>query len=234
MSPAQASGVRAIVTDIEGTTSSIAFVKDVLFPYAREHLPRFVETHRDDPDVTRWLDATAREAGIEDPHSKRVVDTLLRWIDEDRKATPLKALQGMIWKAGYEARDYLAHVYPEVPRKLHTWKAQGLSLYVYSSGSVTAQKLFFAHTNAGDLTPCFDGWFDTGIGGKRERGSYLRIAETIDLPPPAIVFLSDVAEELDAARGAGMQTIQVCRPPGRCADAATHPCVADFGAIVLT
>ena len=124
MSDATARDVRAVLTDIEGTTSSIAFVKDVLFPYARARLSRFIESHSDDPEVLRWLDATAREAGIEDPRSRRVVDTLLRWIDEDRNATPLKALQGMIWKAGYEAGDYRAHVYPEVPAKLREWKAR--------------------------------------------------------------------------------------------------------------
>lgn len=233
MSAAHANGVRAVLTDIEGTTSSVAFVKDVLFPYARQHLPRFVETHLDDPQVVRWLDATAREVGIEDPRSRRVVDTLLRWIDEDRKATPLKALQGMIWKAGYDARDYRAHVYPEVPARLRAWKAQGLKLYVYSSGSVPAQKLFFGHSEAGDLSTLFDGWFDTAVGGKRERGSYLRIAEAVDLPRTAIVFLSDIAAELDAARDTGMQTIQLCRPPASCPDAGTHPCVADFDAITL-
>ena len=233
MNVAQATGVRAILTDIEGTTSSIAFVKDVLFPYARAHLPEFVETRRDDPAVARWLDATAREAGIDDSHSRRVVDTLLRWIDEDRKATPLKALQGMIWKTGYEAGDYKAHIYPEVPAKLRAWKAQGLKLYVYSSGSVPAQKLFFGHTEAGDLATLFDGWFDTEIGGKRERGSYLRIAETIGLAPPAILFLSDIGAELEAAHGAGMQVIQLCRPPEHCPEAGAHPCVADFDAITI-
>jgi enolase-phosphatase E1 len=230
---AELGGVRAVLSDIEGTTSSIAFVKDVLFPYARDHLPRFVETHRDDPGVARWLDATAREAGIDDPRSRRVIDTLLRWIDEDRKATSLKALQGMIWKAGYEAGDYHAHVYPEVPAKLRAWKARGLKLYVYSSGSVAAQKLLFGHTVAGDLSSLFDGWFDTEIGGKRERGSYLRIAEAIGLPPPVIVFLSDIGAELDAARGAGMQIVQLCRSPERCPESGTHPCVADFDAISL-
>ncbi|TAN08295.1 MAG: acireductone synthase [Rhodanobacteraceae bacterium] len=233
MTEAQASGVRAVLTDIEGTTSSIAFVRDVLFPYARQRLPRFVEAHHDDPQVVRWLDATAREIGVEDPHSRRIIDTLLRWIDEDRKATPLKALQGMIWKAGYEAGDYRAHIYPEVPARLRAWKAQGLKLYVYSSGSVTAQKLFFGHTEAGDLSSLFDGWFDTEVGGKRERGSYLRIAEAIGLPRTAIVFLSDIAAELDAAHDTGMQTIQLCRPPERCPEAGTHPCVADFSAITL-
>jgi enolase-phosphatase E1 len=224
---------RAVLTDIEGTTSSIAFVKDVLFPYARARLPRFVESHPDDREVIRWLDATAREAGIDNPRSRRVIDTLLRWIDEDRKATPLKALQGMIWKAGYEAGDYRAHVYPEVPARLRAWKARGLELFVYSSGSVAAQKLFFGHTEAGDLASLFDGWFDTEVGGKRERGSYLRIAEAIGLPPPGIVFLSDIGAELDAARGTGMQTIQLCRPPEHCPESGTHPCVPDFDAITL-
>ena len=233
MSAAEVTGVAAVLTDIEGTTSSIAFVKDVLFPYARAHLPRFVETHRDDPEVARWLTATAREAGIDDPHSHRVVETLLRWIDEDRKTTPLKALQGMIWKAGYATGDYRAHVYPEVPARLRAWKARGLQLYVYSSGSVAAQKLLFGHTEAGDLAPLFDGWFDTEVGGKRERGSYLRIAEAIHVAPPAIVFLSDVAAELDAAYGTGMQAIQLCRPPERCPADATHACVADFDSITL-
>ncbi len=233
MSNVRIAGVRAVLTDIEGTTSSIAFVKDVLFPYAREHLPRFVEAHRDDPEVRRWLDAAAREAGIEDPHSPRVVEALVAWIDEDRKATPLKALQGMIWKAGYAAGDYRAHVYPEVPDRLRAWKAQGLQLYVYSSGSVPAQKLFFGHSEAGDLSPLFDGWFDTEVGGKRERGSYVHIAEAIGLPPPAIVFLSDVAAELDAARAAGMQAVQLCRPPETCPDSGAHPCVGDFDAIAI-
>ncbi len=233
MNEPTASGVRAILTDIEGTTSSIAFVKDVLFPYARARLPHFIEAHPDDLGVLRWLDAAAREAGIDDPHSRRVIDTLLRWIDEDRKATPLKALQGMIWKAGYEAGDYRAHVYPEVPEKLREWKARGLRLFVYSSGSVDAQKLFFGHTEAGDLAPLFDGWFDTEVGGKRERGSYLRIAGAVGLPPPRIVFLSDVGAELDAARGTGMQTVQLCRPPERCPASAMHPCVSDFDAIKL-
>ena len=224
---------RAVLTDIEGTTSSIAFVKDVLFPYARARLPRFVESHPDDREVIRWLDATAREVGIDDPRSRRVIDTLLRWIDEDRKATPLKALQGMIWKAGYEAGDYRAHVYPEVPARLRAWKARGFELFVYSSGSVAAQKLFFGHTEAGDLASLFDGWFDTEVGGKRERGSYLRIASAIGLPSPEIVFLSDIGAELDAARGTGMQTIQLCRPPEHCPESATHPCVPDFDAITL-
>ncbi|HET7931507.1 MAG TPA: acireductone synthase [Rhodanobacteraceae bacterium] len=226
-------GTRAVLTDIEGTTSSISFVKDVLFPYARAHLPAFVVQHRDDPAVRHWLVATAADAGIDDSDSPRVIDTLLGWIDADVKATPLKALQGMIWKAGYESGAYRAHIYPEVPGRLRDWKAQGLGLYVYSSGSVPAQQLFFGHTEAGNLAPLIDGWFDTETGGKREPASYVRIAAAIGQPAAAIVFLSDIGAELDAARAAGMATVQLCRPPQACADACAHACVADFDAIQL-
>jgi enolase-phosphatase E1 len=226
-------GIRAALTDIEGTTSSISFVKDVLFPYARAHLPAFVVQHRDDPAVRRWLVATAADAGIDDSDSPRVIDTLLGWIDADVKATPLKALQGMIWKAGYESGAYRAHIYPEVPDRLRDWKAQGLGLYVYSSGSVPAQQLFFGHTEAGNLAPLIDGWFDTETGGKREPASYTRIATAIGQPAAAIVFLSDIGAELDAARAAGMATVQLCRPPQACADACAQACVADFDAIQL-
>lgn len=226
-------GIRAVVTDIEGTTSSISFVKDVLFPYAREHLPRFVAAHRDDPEVTRWLQATANEIGIADASAPEVVAALLRWIDEDRKATPLKALQGMIWKDGYATGAYRAHVYAEVPAALRAWKTRGLGLYVYSSGSVPAQKLFFAHTEAGNLAPLFNDWFDTEIGGKRERESYARIAAAIREPAASIVFLSDITAELDAARDAGMQTVQLCRPPEACSGNAMHACVATFDAIAI-
>jgi len=224
-------GIEAILTDIEGTTSSIAFVKDVLFPYSRERLPAFVNAHADEPQVRRCLDDVVRETGLAQSDRRAIVATLLRWIDEDRKATPLKTLQGMIWKEGYERGAYRAHLYPEVAAKLREWNARGLKLYVYSSGSVQAQKLFFGHSEAGDLTALFDGFFDTEIGGKRERGSYLRIAQAIGLPPDRILFLSDNVAELDAARGAGMRTTQLCRPPEQCGSNATHPCATDFNRV---
>lgn len=202
--------VRAILTDIEGTTSSIAFVKDVLFPYARRELPRFVREHGGDPEVRRWLDAVATEQGgicTDDT----LVEVLQGWIDQDRKHTALKALQGMIWDAGYRTADFTAHIYPDAADALREWHDAGLPLYVYSSGSVPAQRLFFGHSDAGDLTPLFSGWFDTGTGGKREAGSYRRIAESLGVPPGDVLFLSDVVEELDAAREAGMQTVLVDR-----------------------
>ena len=226
--------IRAIVTDIEGTTSSISFVKDVLFPYARRRLPAYVETHGDRPDVQHWLHEAAKEAGIIEASRQEIIELLLSWIDEDRKSTALKALQGMIWKDGYEAGDYRAHVYPEVPAQLRKWRAQGLKLYVYSSGSVPAQQLFFGYSEAGDLTPLFAGYFDTQTGAKREPESYRRIAEAIGEQPIHLLFLSDIVQELDAARAAGFQTGWLVRPPAPMPAKPTHPAYADFDAIDLT
>jgi enolase-phosphatase E1 len=118
-----------------------------------------------------------------------------------------------------------------VPARLRAWRDAGKRLYVYSSGSVGAQKLFFGHSDAGDLTPLFSGYFDTETGAKRDAASYRRIAEAIGVPAADILFLSDIAEELDAARAAGMQTVLLARAPGRCPDESAHRCVADFDAI---
>ncbi len=226
--------IRAIVTDIEGTTSSIDFVKDVLFPYARKHLPAFIVTHADKPEVQHWLHDAAKEAGLVSATQQEMIDLLQRWIDEDRKATSLKALQGMIWEEGYRNGEYRAHVYPEVARKLQEWKAQGMDLYVYSSGSVAAQKLFFGYSEAGDLSRLFSGHFDTETGAKRDADSYRRIADSIGRPVAEILFLSDITAELDAAQSAGMRTIQIARPPAQCPSPAAHRCVADFSAIAPT
>ncbi|MDR2013485.1 MAG: acireductone synthase [Rhodanobacter sp.] len=223
--------IASILTDIEGTTSSISFVKDVLFPYARARLPAFVATHADEPEVRHWLREAAKEAGFASVTQQEIVDRLIAWIDEDRKSTALKALQGMIWKDGYTGGEYRAHVYPEVPARLHAWKTQGKRLYVYSSGSVPAQKLLFGHTDAGDLTPLFSGYFDTEVGGKRDAQSYRRIATVIGDAPDTILFLSDIVQELDAARDAGFKTTLLARVPAQCPAAGMHPCVADFDAI---
>jgi enolase-phosphatase E1 len=196
---------QAILTDIEGTTSSISFVKDVLFPYARRALPDFVRAHGQEPQVRRWLDAVATECGGICSDAV-IVETLQGWIDQDRKHTALKALQGMIWETGYREGAYRAHFYPEVADVLRGWHAAGLPLYVYSSGSVPAQKQFFGYSEAGDLLDLVSGWFDTEVGGKREVASYRAIVAALGVPAERIVFLSDVVEELDAAREAGLQT----------------------------
>ncbi|PKM07711.1 MAG: acireductone synthase [Gammaproteobacteria bacterium HGW-Gammaproteobacteria-4] len=201
---------KIILTDIEGTTSSIAFVKQVLFPYARQALPAFVRRHGQEPDVRRWLDAAALDIGgvVSD---NCIVELLQQWIDEDRKHTALKALQGMIWRSGYAHAAFHAHMYPDAITQLQAWHDQGHPLYVYSSGSVAAQRLFFAHTEAGDLTPLFSGFFDTEMGGKREPQSYRNILAEIGVNAGDVVFLSDVVEELDAARDAGLDTVLIDR-----------------------
>jgi enolase-phosphatase E1 len=206
--------IRAILTDIEGTTSSIAFVHEVLFPYAREKLPAFIEQHADELAVTELLDETRSLAAEPDASQQRCTAILLQWIAEDRKAAPLKALQGMIWRQGFTRGDFTAHVYEDAVNKLKHWHASGLPLYIYSSGSVEAQKLFFSHSDAGDLLPLFSGHFDTRTGNKRDPQSYRRISDQLKLPAAEILFLSDVVEELDAAREAGMATIQLVREPG--------------------
>ena len=201
---------RTILTDIEGTTSSISFVRDVLFPYARRALPGFVRDHGHDPEVRRWLDQVAVENGGVCSDAM-IVETLQGWIDEDRKHTALKALQGLVWEDGYRSADFTAPLYPDASERLRAWHAAGIPLAVYSSGSVPAQKLLFGHTDAGDLTGVFSGWFDTAVGHKREADSYRRIAQQLGRDAGGIVFLSDIVEELDAARDAGMRTVLIDR-----------------------
>jgi enolase-phosphatase E1 len=153
-------------------------------------------------------------------------------MDQDRKVTPLKALQGMLWEAGYRRGDFTGHVYPDAALRLRRWHHAGIGLYVYSSGSVQAQRLLFGHSDAGDLTPLFSGYFDTTSGPKRAADSYRRIAARIGLPTAEILFLSDMIEELDAARAAGMRTMRLVRDRTPAANA-PHPEVGDFSQIRL-
>lgn len=190
---------KVILLDIEGTTSSIAFVAEELFPYSRKHLPAFIAAHRDE------LAAILAEVPG-DP-----VETLTQWIDEDRKATPLKTVQGMIWEQGYADGELSGHVYPDTPVALQRWAALGIEVCIYSSGSIAAQKLIFGNSVAGDLTPLLSGYFDTTSGHKREAASYARIAETLGQAPGAILFISDIQEEIDAARAAGMKALLIDR-----------------------
>jgi len=226
-----------ILTDIEGTAGSISFVREVLFPYARRELPRFVREHGRKPEVRRWLDQVATEHGAMCDDAV-IVEVLQGWIDEDRKHSALKALQGLMWTEGYRRADFTAHVYPDAVDALRRWHDAGHRLAVYSSGSVPAQKPFFGHSDAGDLLPLFDAFFDTEVGGKREAASYARIATDLGREPGSILFLSDVVAELDAARDAGLRTVLVDRlqdyPRPRTGDACNaHARVEDFGAITV-
>jgi enolase-phosphatase E1 len=223
--------IRAILTDIEGTTSSLSFVKEVLFPYSREHMSPFIAEHAAEPEVARELGEVSRLAGraLSIPEA---TEQLIEWIDQDRKATPLKALQGMIWASGYQNSDFHGHVYEDAARKLQAWKATGLSLYVFSSGSVAAQKLLFAHTEYGDLTSLFSGYFDTRVGPKQESASYTAIAQQIGMPGENILFLSDIDGELDAAQQAGLKTVKLLRE-GKLAPINTHMTVRNFDDITV-
>jgi len=223
--------IKAVVTDIEGTTTSLSFVKDVLFPYAREHMQKFVGQHADDPKVREQLDAVCREVD-KTLSDQEIVAQLLQWIDEDKKITPLKALQGMIWEAGYKNGDYTGHVYDDAVSNMKKWHAQGIKLYVFSSGSVQAQKLIYGYSDAGDLTPLFSGYFDTRIGSKREVDAYQHIAQEVGEPAETIAFLSDIKEELDAAKAAGMQTLWLVRD-GEVNSAAAHLQVSNFDDIEI-
>ncbi|MGJ0485432.1 MAG: acireductone synthase [Methylomicrobium sp.] len=221
--------IKAIVTDIEGTTSSLSFVKGVLFPYARAHIAEFVRTHADEFEVRQLLSDVSKEAGKE-MDAEQALGQLIEWMDQDKKVTPLKALQGLIWEEGYRKGAFTGHVYEDAERNLKTWKARGLNLYIYSSGSVHAQKLLFAHTEYGDLTPWFSGYFDTRIGSKREVESYRRIAEELQILPENLLFLSDIKEELDAAKQAGFNTLWLVRD-SKTDSNAEHRQVEDFDQI---
>lgn len=211
-----------ILMDIEGTTTAIAFVHRSLFPYAAEAMEGFLAQHATRPDVAAIL----RDVPGEDK-----LATLRGWMAEDAKVTPLKALQGLIWHQGYAEGALRGHLWPDVPHALRAWRARNLRLAVYSSGSEEAQRLLFRHSEAGDLEPMFEGFFDTRMGPKRTAESYARIATAWDAAPGAVLFLSDVAEELDAARDAGMHTCQLIRAEDGTRPSGRHPEARDFNEV---
>jgi enolase-phosphatase E1 len=227
----------AVVTDVEGTTSSLSIVKDVLLPYSRTKLRDFIARRRDLPEVRAALEETKKLGKIPGATEAQAVDLLERWIDEDRKITPLKALQGLVWEEGYRAGALVAHVYPDVVPMLRKAKDCGVRLYVYSSGSVRAQHLFFEHTGQGDVRALFDGYFDTTTGSKHSPDSYRAIARSVGLPPSGIVFLSDARAELDAALAAGFRAVGVVRGDARSARApeelSPHAVVSSFEQLVF-
>jgi enolase-phosphatase E1 len=204
-----------ILTDIEGTTTSVSFVYDVLFPYFRQNIEK-VRSLIDTPEVQSIFKETIRLAQETENRAiasnEEVIETLMRWSSEDKKITPLKDLQGILWKEAYETGIIKGHVYDDVAPALKAWKDAGLQLGVFSSGSIAAQKLIFGYSAAGDLTPYFSAYFDTTTGGKREVETYTKISQELKIQPSEILFLSDIIEELEAAQQAGLQTIQLVRP----------------------
>ena len=239
-------GARGVLMDIEGTTTAIAFVYEVLFPYAAARLAETCARRAAEPEVA-WAIARLREehaaesaggAGGADDAGEAAGAGLPPFGDgaayagwlmaRDRKSTGLKALQGLIWETGYRAGELRGHVFADVPPALAAWHAAGVRLRIFSSGSRRAQQLLFAHSDHGDLTPLLDGYHDTTTGPKLERSSYLAIAEAFALPPGDLLYLSDVAGELDAAAAAGYRTTLLERPGNRPQRRGAHPVCNSF------
>lgn len=215
--------------DIEGTIVPIAFVREVLFPYAMQRMSTFLDERREDPAVRQWAalcqDASAEQSGIR-PTYDELPGILQRWMEADYKQTGLKGLQGMIWEEGYKGGAFAPALYEDVLSALISWRAQGIQLALYSSGSEQAQRLLMTYTTKGDLTGFFTKFFDTAVGPKTSRESYRRIATTLDLAPDTILFLSDIEAELDAAAAASFRTTQILRSGTQ---AGTHHALAsDF------
>lgn len=223
--------IKTILTDIEGTTSSLSFVKEVLFPYARKHIAEFVQQHQDNAEVKKLLDEIKTITG-KNLSINEIIEQLHQWIDEDQKVTPLKALQGLLWEKGYKEGDFKGHVYQDAYDKLKQWHQDGIQLYVYSSGSVYAQKLLFGYSNFGDMTVLFNSYYDTAVGHKQEKQSYLNIINDLNQPAEEILFLSDIEQELNAAQAAGMQTMWLMRD-GELNQKSAHQQVRNFLEISL-
>ncbi|MCP3753618.1 acireductone synthase [Streptomyces sp. TBY4] len=205
--------VDAVVLDIEGTTSATDFVVEVLYPYARERFGALIAGRSGEPEVARALAGVRTELGEPEAGPARIEQALNAWLDEDRKATPLKTLQGLLWAQGFARGELVSHFYADAVPALRRWHAAGVRLYVYSSGSVAAQRAWFGHSPEGDLRDLVSGWYDTeNAGPKQEAGSFRAIAADTGIPPDRLLFLSDRAGELDAALAAGWRAVGVRRP----------------------
>lgn len=203
--------VKSVIVDIEGTIGSFAFVKDTLFPYASEKLPEYLAANWRNGNVKALVAEVARLEGETGLDAAGTTEILRRWIREDKKATPLKALQGLMWEDGYKSGVFKGHIYQDSYDKIKSWVEAGIPVYVYSSGSVHAQKLLFGFSCFGDITGLFSGFFDTTIGGKLEKESYLKISAETGIAPEKTLFFSDNLGELDAAADAGMHTLWINR-----------------------
>jgi enolase-phosphatase E1 len=243
--PATNQPARVILLDIEGTTTPIDFVYNVLFPYARRRMKEFVRAHSADNDVraeiAQLIEENARdlEQGLAPPlieprepaRTESVAAYALWLMDQDRKSTPLKALQGRIWEIGNQSGELRSQLYEDVPRAFARWRDEGRDICIYSSGSVLAQRLLFAHTEAGDLTRSIRDYFDTRVGAKREAASYRRIAASLDCEPSDVLFISDVVAELDAAGEAGLQTRLCVRPGNPSQPPSSHEVIRSFDSL---
>jgi enolase-phosphatase E1 len=223
-------GVQWILTDIEGTTTEVSFVYDILFPYFRAHMDQW-KTVDSDPmnqvlEQTRVL--VRDEQSINLTSKEALFEQLRQWSNEDRKVTPLKTFQGMVWEQGFKSGAIKGHVYTDVKPALEQWTSMGIKLAIFSSGSIAAQKQLFGFSIEGDLTPYFSAFFDTTTGMKRDEQTYQLIVEQLQAPANSVLFLSDIHQELEAAYAAGLRTLQLVRPG---TEANWSWCVADFSEI---
>lgn len=240
--------IRSILLDVEGTTTPIAFVYQVLFPYAKMYVAEFLWQHATSAevcadiaglrqqhadDVKNGLMPPALSAGPPEAHLSSLVAYVHWLIDHDRKSTALKSLQGKIWQEGYRTGQLRSQVFPDVPVAFEQWRQQNIEICIFSSGSVLAQRLLFAHTTDGDLTQFIHAYFDTTVGSKRDPESYRRIATMLARAAHEIVFVSDVTEELDAAQAAGMITRLAIRPGNHPQPASPHVAIHTFEALTL-
>ncbi|GAA3358825.1 acireductone synthase [Saccharopolyspora gregorii] len=228
---------RWVVIDIEGTVTPTSQVREVLYDYARPRLGPWIDEHPDDPEVGAAVADVRAEAGLPaDAGTDAVVAVLHAWMDADRKATPLKTLQGLIWRQGYADAELTTELFPDVVGALLHFHDQGAGLAVFSSGSVAAQIASFSHTGDGDLRHLFQHHFDTtNAGPKREARSYRAMTEVLGTDPGDVLFASDVPAELDAAAEAGWRTVGLARPgePFADADFGTHRAVTTFDDISI-
>ena len=223
--PLDPAEIRAILLDIEGTTTPIDFVFKTLFPFANAHAEDFLRRHFRETEASRLitqlreaseLDGANGAPGWTEGGNEQIIVSAaryVRWlIARDSKINPLKTLQGKIWQEGFRSGELKGEVYPDVAPAFVRWKSRGLRIAIFSSGSVLAQRLLFAHSTSGDLSSFLEAYFDTAIGLKREAASYQKISSALQLPPAQVLFISDVVGELRAAQDANMRTVLACRP----------------------
>mgnify|MGYP000164763081 CR=1 FL=1 len=223
-------GIQWILTDIEGTTTEVSFVYDILFPYFRAHMDQWKTVDsapmNDVLEQTRLL--VLEEQSINLTSKEALFEQLRQWSIEDRKVTPLKTFQGMVWEQGFKSGAIKGHMYPDVKPALQRWLNGGLKLAIFSSGSIAAQKQLFGFSTEGDLTPYFSAYFDTTTGMKRDEQTYQLIVQQLNAPANSVLFLSDIHQELEAAHATGLRTLQLVRPGTQ---ANWSWCVADFSEI---
>jgi len=229
------SSIRWILLDIEGTTTPVDFVYKTLFPFASEHMEEFLRVHCQEAKIRDLIAELRQEHGLEKWNNQTPEAEIAsasnyarQLIAQDRKVTPLKTLQGKIWEEGYRSGELRGEVYEDVPRAFELWKKQGKRIAIFSSGSVLAQKLLFGHSNAGDLRKYIDAYFDTTTGPKREAASYKALGNELGAATGSMLFVSDVTQELDAARDAGMHTALMIRPGSSQPTDSRHACIESF------